>query len=230
MWQYWEGPCPEWIRACQRTVGRHGGDVRLLGAADFDRLWDVDRDIDLSGLYVAQRADFIRAFLLARYGGLWVDSDCVAMKPLSPLLDLLGTHEFLGYVIPEGEWISYAFIGSRPGGRVALAHYARVCSLLRSGQPLSWISLGALSLLTVVRQTGAPWYRVAVDLIEPVSDLQAFFVKDSPQGHERAFNPRSICYMLSNHALGPYSAHPDADLLADGTFFRYLLYRSDGQR
>ncbi|MGH8908810.1 MAG: glycosyltransferase [Egibacteraceae bacterium] len=232
VWLYWEGPCPEWVRACHRSVGRHAGDVRLLGPGDFDRIWDVDRDIDLSVLHVAHRADFIRAFLLARLGGVWIDSDCLVMKPLGPVLGLLGAHEFVGYFARRG-WISNAFMGSRPGGRIALAHYARVCRVLRSGQSRSWLSLGALSLLETLRQSGAPWYRIAVDLIEPVceSDQRAFFAVDSPRGHDLAFNPRSICYMLYHSAVHSYvGAHPEADLLADGTFFRYLLDRSDSQR
>jgi biofilm PGA synthesis N-glycosyltransferase PgaC len=231
VWMYWEGPCPEWIRACHRSVSRHADDVRLLGPRDFDRIWDVDRDIDLSVLDVAHRADFIRAFLLARFGGVWIDSDCLVMKPLGPVLDLLSAYDFLGYFERRSGMPAPAFMGSRSGGRIALAHYSHVCGVLRSGQSRSWASLGALSLVDTLRQTETPWYRIAVDLIEPVciSDPQAFFAMDLPRGHERTFNSRSICYMLSNNAVRNYmSAHPEDDLLADGTFFRYLLDEKSG--
>jgi hypothetical protein len=84
VWMYWEGSCAGWIRACQETVFRHGGDVRLLGPRDLDHLQHVDRDLDLSRLHVAHRADYIRAFLLARYGGLWIYSACIVLRPLGP--------------------------------------------------------------------------------------------------------------------------------------------------
>ncbi len=38
VWQYWEGPRPEWIAACHESVRRHARDVRLLSAADFDEI------------------------------------------------------------------------------------------------------------------------------------------------------------------------------------------------
>ena len=43
---YWEGPCPDWILACQKTVFHHCGKVRLLGPRDFDQIQDTDRDLD----------------------------------------------------------------------------------------------------------------------------------------------------------------------------------------
>ena len=48
-----------------------------------------------------------------------------------------------------------------------------------------------------------------------------------PAEHAGALRPESVCYMLSNVAIGRYcAAHPGADLFAHGTFFRYLLDRS----
>jgi hypothetical protein len=224
---YWEGRCPEWIRDCQHTVFGNAQDVRLLGPDEFDRLRETDRDIDLSRLYVAHRADFIRAFLLARFGGLWVDSDCVVMKPLGPVLDLLETHGFLGYFERQGR-IANNFFGSRPRGLIAVAYYERVCHILRSGQHLKWLSLGACALMDTLEETKGAWHQMPVELVQPVcwSNPQAFFTVDSLEGHDRVFNPRSVCYMLSNHMVNGYArAHPGADLRKNGTFFRYLLDR-----
>ncbi len=87
VWQYWEGPKPPWIEACHATVRAHAADVRLLGPEEFDALrGDADRDIDLSALHVCHRSDYIRAFLLAKYGGLWIDSDAIVMQDLTPTL------------------------------------------------------------------------------------------------------------------------------------------------
>src|SRR6266540_4290909 len=94
VWLYWEGPCPDWILACRETITSHARDPRLLGPRDIDQLRDSDRDLDLSGLHVAHRADYVRALVLARYGGLWVDADCIVMHPLDRILDLLREHDF----------------------------------------------------------------------------------------------------------------------------------------
>ena len=82
VWAYWEGPCPAWIRACLRTLAMAAPTLQVLTPEAVDRLRDSDRDIDLSRLQVAHRADFVRLYLLQRYGGLWVDADCLALQPL----------------------------------------------------------------------------------------------------------------------------------------------------
>lgn len=228
VWMYWEGQCPKWIRECQRTVRDHAQDVRLLSFDEFDRARDIDHDIDLSRLYVAHRADFIRAFLLARFGGLWVDSDCLVVKPLEPILDLLEKNGFLGY--SQGcSLITNNFLGSCPDSPIAVAYYERVCQILRSGNDLEWLTLGACALTDTLRETRQPWYQMPPELVEPVGvgNPQPFFALDSSEGHDRTLNSRSICYMLSNHVVSGYvRSHPGANLLAERTFFRYLLTRS----
>ena len=228
VWLYWEGPCPEWIRACQQTIFAHGADVRLLGPAQFDQLRQEDRDIDLSPLYVAHRADFARAYLLAHYGGLWVDSDCLVLRSLQPVLDLLERFDFTGHFERQGR-ISNGFIAARPGSRIAAAYYRRVCAFLRSGQAFSWMSLGAYARTEAIHEAQAPWFRLGYELVQPVcwSDPGKFFVSGPAADHQRAYNPRAFCYMLSNNTLRGYQAeHPGLDLLADDTFFSYLLRRA----
>ena len=87
VWTYWEGPCSPWIHACRQTITAHAPRIRVLTPERFDTLRDRDRDIDLSRLHAPHRADYIRAFLLARYGGLWIDADCLVMQSLVALAD-----------------------------------------------------------------------------------------------------------------------------------------------
>src|SRR5262249_12715884 len=54
VWTYWEGECPEWIRACRRTIARHAPGARFLGPRGFEALRDRDRALDLSRLGPAQ--------------------------------------------------------------------------------------------------------------------------------------------------------------------------------
>src|SRR5690242_15069388 len=97
VWLYWEGDRPEWIGECQRTILLHTENTQLITPDVFSNLRETDLDIDITSLYVAHRADFIRAFLLAKYGGLWIDSDCIVMKSLQPVLTLLADNDFVGY-------------------------------------------------------------------------------------------------------------------------------------
>jgi hypothetical protein len=228
VWTYWEGPCPEWIRACLRTITSHAARVHALDPKSFDQLWDRDRDINLSRLRPAHRADFVRAFLLHRYGGLWIDADCLVMHPLQPVLDLLQEHDFVGHRERAG-LISNAFIAARRGSRIAGEFYSRVCHVLRSRKRLYWNALGADPLSAVVANDSRGWHELPCERVQPVcwSRPGEFFVERDHPDHDRVFDSQAVCYMLSNGAINNYiAAHRPPDLLSDRTFFSYLLRRS----
>ena len=141
---------------------------------------DRDNDIDLARLHAAQRADFIRAFLLARHGGLWIDSDCVVMQSLQPVLDALWEYDFVAHRERSG-YVSNGFIGARPGSHIAAALYQRLCAILRAKQPLGWISLGGEPLTEIMNATRLTWYELECERIQPVcwSHPEAFFEVES---------------------------------------------------
>lgn len=228
VWVYWEGPCPDWIAACRQTLEAHAPDLRVLTPDGFAALWDCDRDIDITRLHVAHRADFIRAFLLARYGGLWIDADCLVMRPLRPVLERVAASDFVGHRERSG-YVSNGFIGARRGSPVADAFYRRICSILRSGKPLGWISLGGEPLTGIINASGTRWHEYAVKDIQPIcwSQPEAFFARGDSATHGRAFNRQATCYMLSNTTVSRHqSAHPAESLLHPESFFSYLLNQS----
>ena len=228
VWAYWEGACPEWIRACWRSVAAAAPNARLLTPESFDRLRDRDRDIDLSRLHVAHRADFIRMFLLQRYGGLWIDADCLAMKPLQPVLDLLKDHEMVGHRERSG-LVSNGFVASRAGGRIVSAVYRRICDTLRSRRPLGWTSIGSEPLSAVIAEDATGWHGLACEQVQPVcwSRPESFFARGTEVEHEAVFDERARCYMLSNTPIRQHqSKHPQSDLMAGDSFFSFLRGRA----
>jgi hypothetical protein len=229
VWMYWEGECPEWIRACERTVRARAPDVRLVTPHDFDRMRSTDRDIDLAKLCTAHRADFIRVFLLARHGGIWLDSDCVVLRHLQPMLDLLEKYDFVGYKERQG-YVTNNFMGAARLSVIVSRYYQRICRILRAGQPLSWLSLGSYALTETIQEAQIPWYRIGYDLIQPVcwSNPAAFFAERDREGHQRVYNERAFCYMLSHNMIRGYEAeHPDQPLLGEDTFFSFLLDQAE---
>ncbi|MFS8979366.1 glycosyltransferase [Cupriavidus necator] len=230
VWAYWEGECPDWIRACGRTLAAAAPTLRLLSPETFNQLRDQDRDIDLSRLQVAHRADFVRLFLLKRYGGLWVDADCLMLQPLQPVLDLLQQHEMVGHRERSG-LVSNGFLAARPDSRILAAVYAKVCALLRSHQALGWTSIGSEPLTAAVGGHPEGWHELPCQRVQPVcwSQPEAFFEERPATGHEQCFEPQAICYMLSNTEVRKHLArHVGADLLGPQTFFTFLLQRAVG--
>jgi len=228
VWLYWEGEKPGWISCCEETVRAHAQNVHHLSSADFENLRCSDRDIDLSRLCVAHRADFVRSFLLYRYGGLWIDADCLVMRDLEFVLGKLERCEFIGFRERQGH-VANNFMAARPNSAITAEYYRCVCDILRSGQTLAWTTIGSTALTPVLSKLTIPWLQLGYDLIQPIcwSQPGEFFVIRPDAEHAACFNERSICYMLSNNtAQGYAAAHPSRSLLDEGTFFRWLYNRA----
>jgi hypothetical protein len=233
VWTYWEGPCPAWIQACLASLRAAApAALQVLDREAFERMRaqdpEGDRDIHLDRLRIAHRADYIRLYLLRRFGGLWVDADCLAMQPLQSVLDLLVEHETVGHRERSG-LVSNGFLAAQPGSRIIEASYARVCALLRSHRALGWTSLGSEPLGAAVDALPSAWHELPCRRVQPVcwSEPETFLTERSAAAHAQAFDPDALCYMLSNSRIGPLlAARPGADLLKPATFFAYLLDRS----
>lgn len=229
VWIYWEGEMPDWISDCHRTIFQFAGDVRLITPSVFDSLRDKDRDIDLSCLCIAHRADFIRAFLLARFGGIWIDSDCIVMKPLQPLFEKLEHYDFIAFRQRDGS-VSNSFIGTKENGIIARLYYETVCRVLRSGQPIEWLSIGSQALMSAMQEAGAEWYEIDCALIQPVcwSTPGVFFETGTDEKHLSILNRSSFCYMLSGSMIkGITERDPSQNILHPESFFSFLLRQSD---
>lgn len=223
VWTYWEGPCPAWIERCRATITAHGGDVRHLDPATFAALRDRDRDIDLSALSPAHRADFIRAFLLARFGGLWLDSDCIVMQPLGGVLDVVREHEFVAHRERSGH-VSNGFVGARPGSALARAFYESLCRILRARRPLGWTSLGSEPLTQLLNDQAGAWHELRCEQVQPIcwSRPEAFLARGQNSVHDGQLDRGAVCYMMSNTEI---SKRPGAaqGLTEADSFFAYLV-------
>lgn len=225
VWTYWEGPCPDWIRACLSTFRKHAPQVRILNPASFDALRVHDRDIDLQRIDVAHRADFIRAYLLAHFGGLWLDADCLLMHPPTEIFDRLKTVDFIAHRDRQG-WFPNGFMAASLGSRIARELYERICNRLRDGGNLAWTSLGSEPLTDILHSTDVLWHELGCQRIQPIcwSLPSVFFERQEHATHEAKFKSDALCYMLSNTEVCKYlSLHPEENLLSENTFFRFLL-------
>ncbi|MBP2302790.1 capsular polysaccharide synthesis protein [Azospirillum picis] len=225
VWTYWEGPMPEWIAKCIETMRRHALSLRVIEPRDFEALWDRDRDLDLSRLHVAQRSDFVRAFLLMRFGGLWIDADCIIMRDLTPLLAQLDRFDIIAHRERQGLF-SNAFLAARPGSAVAARFYNNLCTRLRARRPLSWIALGNEPLTDVLEGADEPCLELPVEAVQPVcwSRPEVYFQLAEDAEHERRLDPLAWCYMLSQqNVIRHQKSAPGAELLAMDSFFTFLL-------
>ena len=101
VWTYWEGPKPQFIDVCLRSLQRvcKRSKFHLLTPENVHQYIDLGKLVPeyinlpekhpsiAANLGPTLRANVIRAALLAEYGGLWCDADTVGLQDPSLLLE-----------------------------------------------------------------------------------------------------------------------------------------------
>lgn len=102
IWMYWENKPgrnkPKYLDLCYKTIVKHNPNfnINLLNEKSVHKFLPNLRN-EINQLTIPQKADYIRLSLLHRYGGIWIDSDTIVMKNLTPLLEKLLKHDFVGF-------------------------------------------------------------------------------------------------------------------------------------
>jgi hypothetical protein len=233
IWLYWEGPMPPLISLCCRTVSAHNEGVVLLDRAGFDKLFIHDRDIDIDALALNHKSDFIRAYLLKHYGGLYIDADCIVMRGLAELFEKAVQFGFVGYREPLG-YMSCNFMAAAADGVVISDHYRRICETLRGRRPLAWLDLASVPMNNVIANHPGQSFLLQTESVMPVSwqDSDRFCLRRTDEEHAQHHNPASYCYMLSHNTIKSrlqtriLCYMPESDLLNDRYFLSFLLRKS----
>ena len=105
VWLYWEnkpgnnGVKPTYIDMCHESVIKNRGkdlNVTILNEKNIKEYLPSLRE-DINSLSIPQKADYIRLAILNRYGGIWLDSDIIVLKPLTRYLGKLRDYDYVGF-------------------------------------------------------------------------------------------------------------------------------------
>jgi glycosyl transferase-like sugar-binding protein len=96
---------PEHISLCHKSLLLNRGseiDVHILGPEDIPSL-----NLDLHPAWnelqePAHKADYLRVAILARYGGFWLDSDTIVLRPYTHIVELLSQADMVGWEYRSG--------------------------------------------------------------------------------------------------------------------------------
>ena len=183
VWTYWEDrpgePTPPHILLC-REVLRHqckGCEVRLVTPAnvhqylpDLDpRVWQISlQNPDQNP--IAVRCDFIRAFLLERHGGLFIDADRIALKDYAEAFRASASHDFFAMrrTSAKTNHISIVFYGTQPKGKVITAYADALRHILEEKTHFKWAEVGAHLLTPIVDQHLACVFLFREEQIHPI--------------------------------------------------------------
>lgn len=127
IWQYWEtrGTKPGFVDGLYDIARRNSGCqvVQVTPETLKNYLPDLPDEI-LAIQEMAHKADMIRTMLVARHGGMWLDSDAIVLRDLNWLFDQLDAHEFIGFndggrLEEPRPWVRINCFLSRKDGTVA---------------------------------------------------------------------------------------------------------------
>lgn len=206
IWTYWEDApgikTPPHILLCREVLRYQSTscDIRLVTPAnvhdylpDLDpRVWHIE--LENSQLKpIAVRCDFIRAFLLERYGGLYVDSDCIALKDFSVVFRDVGEADFFAMrrTSSPTNHISVGFYGSQPQGKIITSYAEALRRRLCVNAPYRWSEVGANLLTPIVDQH--------LDKVHLFPEVQVHPIV-AEQQHRLADNTYAIADIVSSNA------------------------------
>lgn len=168
IWQYWEtrGLKPAFIDGLHEIARRNSGCtiVQVTPESLPKYLPDMPREV-IKIREIAHKADIIRAMLVERYGGMWLDSDAIVIQELTALFDLLTEYEFVGFN-DNGNLNE-----TRPGVRVN-------CFLSRPGGKV--ISQWVMQQKEKLPRTKFGWQEIGTEILHPICVKERNVVKILP--------------------------------------------------
>ena len=241
VWTYWEGKSSPIIELCLETLKRHNKTLEVL-TPETVKLPPAYAEL-VKGIPIPQRSDLIRLYYIYKFGGMWVDADCIAIRPLDlhlqvPNADLVGV------------WNKYMTKGFGMRGMLAVPFGAR------RNSPIILEALEKCRDLISVIKSGekVPYGATSVDLLskmyhkyhhqtEPVCErlehwrynrvpwysAKRVFTNERPDHiHSQCqyWGPRVILYHLCNTVISHYHTTPRKELLRGKSFVSFLFRKA----
>jgi hypothetical protein len=183
VWTYWEDPLgvptPPHILLCREILQYQSKEceVRLVTPStvhnylpDLDpRIWHISLDNHKQNP-IAVRCDFIRAFLLERFGGLYVDADCIALKDYAEVFRAIGGYEFFAMrrTSAKSNHISVGFYGTKANGKVITDYATELRQILKKKTRFKYAEVGAHLLTPIVNQHQDSVFLFSEEQIHPI--------------------------------------------------------------
>lgn len=130
VWSYWDrDPAPAFVQACLANWRQHAADheIRWLTRDQLDRWIPAERlaAVGLDGLAPYRQADWIRAEVLHRHGGIWIDASTLLTRDLAWLHAARDGHqaEYAGFYLemfttrPDQPMVENWLMAAVPGSR-----------------------------------------------------------------------------------------------------------------
>jgi mannosyltransferase OCH1-like enzyme len=186
---YWDNKpktkTPEYINLCRKTIFKNCGNNIQVLLINKNNLCDYLENIP-ENLFklkeIAHIADYVRVALLVKYGGIWLDSDCILLKDMNPIFNLLKKYEYVGYGWKENQ-PSLGFMASVRNCKFLQDHLNIITEKINSSKTFNfnWSGLGYDSLWKIAPNYKDKMYLFSHHYFSPIhweNCIEDFLGKD----------------------------------------------------
>lgn len=229
-WTFWEGPKPEWVGECVKTIRKHIPQTIFLDMELWTELrerHDDHPDLDLSRLHYPHLCDYIRVLLLQKFGGMWLDCDTIVAQPPTFLFEKMRENDLVCPRDMRGN-LHPGLMLSKPNGYIISKLREFQLDILSRGDALTWGGLTVDPMTEIEADFGGPVYIPPSHLVMPItwSDAHVYEQLGEDTQHERTWkafvrdNANPITFVMADNILNKSTL-----MMNERSFFRYVLRR-----
>lgn len=227
IFMYWETPPggskPAYLNLCLQTVEYWKGEFEL-NILDEVTVHDFLPGLrpEVAGLSLNHKSDYFRSRLVHRYGGIWLDADVIAMKPLDELLGFLDNDVAAFYGRGRSNLSANCF-AAHPGSSV-LAEWMRLQDQALDGEAsIPWNGLGKGPLVEAT--TDSSYAVIPFNRIAPIRWQKWRLLLSKWRSPRRYLRDDPIVFMLYNKFLHDAFDNMSADQILEGDMLISKLFR-----
>lgn len=239
LWSYWEGELSPFMRLCIESLERHNPTFSLMTPERLREMEGGEEVLDFTkGVPIPYRSDYIRLWLLERFGGVWTDSDCIGIAPLE-LLAPSADYDLTAVLTPGSKKRILATpFGGRPGSPAFGIMRDHVGNSIRKVQEGKKINYGATStgVLSGLYRTRKQELKIDVrehwkfNRVHWSEARRVFLRRAGAWQHENnpAWSPATQIYHLTHTVPAKAKELTRERILRDNTFASFLFQKSFG--
>ncbi len=164
IWSYWHGDTrPLVVQRCLANWRMHsrGWEIRLIGPKDFDEfVIAADLPPTFRALTPARQSDWLRLYLLQRYGGVWIDASTILTRSLDWMVEAQAESraQYLGFYLQrytqqaDAPIVDSWCVAAPPASSFVTDWYRELCTALALGDEIYLGQLEAEGRMAGLRQ------------------------------------------------------------------------------
>lgn len=234
---YWEGNKPAYITLCHKTLAVNNPGFKIYTPEDIEQMECMKEYVNdpyYKALMPAHRADIIRIKVLEQFGGVWIDSDFIAMNSFSNLIESATRQHALYYY--RDSWQATNGILIAPPQHSMIIEWSRKIDCVYSNLKRlnripnpenEWCSFGADQLKVCIDNAIENHKDLGWDRVQLISyfDMHRYFVEDEPNNLRHQAWPGCYGYMLFNTGFPQWFKEKTEEEIMNGRWLITLLFK-----